>query len=216
MNNPADGLSSCKIVYETLLSLGHPSSLIKVHHVAKCASIFHASEKASMESFRATRIIVLDQGSRGNPALVSQTIDLKPVKTLIIDHHESTRLPSGALVVPGCRTIPVPTASMIAYAVCRTLLPSQDICDNCAAFAVVGIFGDLGLNGVNLNQHPWPSEFGRVVREQKKTVLRKVVGLINAPRRTELFNGECILTHLLDVPLIGCMQFSSGCLDRHP
>ena len=189
----ADGLSSGKILHATLTSLGHPPSLIKAHFLSKCASIFHISERTAMESHNATRVIILDQGSRGSPPLVSpytRTDPPLPVKVLIIDHHESTYFPSDSLIVSGCRASSVPTASMLSYAVCCPLLQDKLTRDACAAYAVLGVYGDLGTSGVKWGSGPWPGEFAEVVKREKKTVLGKVVGLVNAPRRTDTFNGE--------------------------
>jgi hypothetical protein len=188
----ADGLSSGKILHETLLHLGHPPSLIKAHFLSKCASIFHASEKENMESYQATRIIVMDQGSRGSPPLVAPSTSRdtpQPVKVLIIDHHESSHFPSNALVATGCRATPVPTSSMMTYSVCSPLIQSAPKRDMCASYAVLGVFGDLGVNSVKFGEGPWPREFEGVAKREKKSVLGKVVGLVNAPRRTDVFNG---------------------------
>ncbi|EJD07456.1 DHH phosphoesterase [Fomitiporia mediterranea MF3/22] len=179
----ADGLSSGKIMHHTLTSLGLPKDCIRVHMLAKSASVFQDSEREKMEGYGATRIIVMDQGSRGGPSLVSPvTPDGKYVSTLIIDHHESDEFPEGSLVVSACHSPPIVTSSLLTYLICLPLHPS--IRDECAVPALLGVFGDLGPNVVKWNEPPWPSHLGDVVKKVTKKALSNAVSMMNAPRRT--------------------------------
>ncbi|KAL5531570.1 hypothetical protein ACEPAG_4447 [Sanghuangporus baumii] len=179
----ADGLSSGKIMHYTLTALGLPSDRILVHMLAKSSSVFQDSEREKMEAHGATRIIVMDQGSRGGPPLVSPiTKTGDTVRTLIIDHHESDAFPEGAVAVSACRSPPIVTSSLLTYLLCLPLHPS--VRDACAVPALLGVFGDLGPSAVNWNEPPWPTHLGYVMKKVTKKALSDAVSMMNAPRRT--------------------------------
>ncbi|KAI5121861.1 hypothetical protein M0805_001069 [Coniferiporia weirii] len=178
-----DGLSSGKIMHHTLTSLGLPSSRISVHFPSKASSIFQNDEREKMEAHNATRVICMDQGSRGGAPLVSSISKSgEGVRVLIIDHHESDEFPNGALVVSACRSLPVATSSLLTYLVCLPLHAS--VREECAVPALLGVFGDLGPSAVKWGEEPWPAHLGDVVKRVTKRALSEAVSMINAPRRT--------------------------------
>ena len=188
---PADGLSSGKIMYNTLVSLGLPREKIRVHMLGKCSSIFQDDEKAGMEACNATRIIVMDQGSRGGRPLVEPHGGT--VRTLIIDHHESDEFPEGALAISACRSPPIATSSFLTYFICEPLHP--DVRQKSALFALLGVFGDLGPNEVDWNDDPWPEYLGHVAKRFTKKALTAAVSMMNAPRRTQEYAGVKVSLH---------------------
>ena len=56
----------------------------------KGENIHTAEATEALSAFKAAALIVLDQGSRGGPAI------LPGVPTLILDHHQSTEFPDEA------------------------------------------------------------------------------------------------------------------------
>ena len=177
-------------MHHTLTALDLPRDRVLVHMLAKSTSVFHDSERERMEAYGATRIIVMDQGSRGGPPLVSPTTKTgDAVRTLVIDHHESDAFPEGALAVSACRSPPIATSSLLTYLLCLPLHPS--VSDACAIPALLGVFGDLGPSAVNWNEKPWPSHLGDVVKKVTKKALTDAVSMMNAPRRTAEYQG-CI------------------------
>lgn len=190
---PADGLSSGKIMYNTLISLGHPPDRINAHMLGKCNSVFQVDERKKMEAYGATRVIVMDQGSRGGPPLVAPSSNSGlPVRTLIIDHHESVEFPEGAFVVSACRSPPISTSSLLTYLICLPLLCQCDddkLIEECAVFALLGVYGDLGPSAVTWDDAPWPAHLGNVAKKVTKKALMGAVSMMNAPRRTSEYLG---------------------------
>lgn len=180
-------------MYNTLISLGHPPDRINAHMLGKCNSVLQADERKKMEAYGATRIIVMDQGSRGGPPLVSPSSNSGlPVRTLIIDHHESVEFPEGALVVSACRSPPISTSSLLTYLVCLPLLGqcgNDNLVEECAVFALLGVYGDLGPSVVTWDDAPWPAHLGNVAKKVTKKALMGAVSMMNAPRRTAEYLG---------------------------
>lgn len=187
----ADGLSSGKIMHYTLTALGLSPELIKVHILSKASSVFQPDERLKMEAYGADRVIVMDQGSRGGPALVTRTSsnnEVEPVPTLILDHHQSDVFPESSLVVTACRSPPIATSSLLTYLVCLPL--HETIREGCAIPALLGVFGDLGPSAVKWGQGPWPAYLGDVARRETKKAISEAVSMINAPRRTAEYRGR--------------------------
>lgn len=85
----ADGLSAGTLLYKTLRLLGHPASLIKVHHLRKGSNVCNENERLALEASGAEKAVVLDQGSRAGDALLPLA---STKRVLIIDHHLSTEV----------------------------------------------------------------------------------------------------------------------------
>ncbi len=90
----ADGLSSGVIIHRTLVKLGLDPKLLDVHLVQKGSNIHEEYERKLMLEKKAKFIIVLDQGSRGGPAVV----DDPDTNVIIMDHHLSDDFPENAQV----------------------------------------------------------------------------------------------------------------------
>lgn len=157
----------------------------------KASSVFQKEEQQRMEAYGASRIIIMDQGSRGGPSLVNtKTPYGETVQTLIIDHHESDEFPDSALVVSACRSPPIATSSLLTYLVCLPLHGS--VRSRCAIPALLGVFGDLGPSAVNWNKPPWPAHLGEKVKSVSKKAIQEAVSAMNAPRRTAEYEGAPI------------------------
>jgi single-stranded DNA-specific DHH superfamily exonuclease len=78
------------LLYKTLVHLDHPPDLISVQHLDKGQNVHGQEERARMQASGAERIVILDQGSRPDKALVTPSSDHKRV--LIVDHHWSTEV----------------------------------------------------------------------------------------------------------------------------
>jgi len=125
-----------------------------------------------------SHMIVVDQGSRASPPLVETD-----TKVLIIDHHQSDSFPKRATVVNACNHHPVATSSLLTYTICSPLHP--DVMPKTAWLAVLGIFGDLGVQAMRANlAPPYPEELLLAKKIYRTTHLSNLVALINAPRRT--------------------------------
>ena len=181
-------------MHHTLVSIGLHPDKIKVHMLGKSSSVFQEDEKVKIEAHGATRIIVLDQGSRGGPSLVNTQGGR--VRILIMDHHESDEFPDEALVVSACRSPPVVTSSLLTYLVCEPLHSRTCANDVCATFALLGLFGDLGPSYVkNWDDNPWPSHLGGVMKRLTKKALSDAVSMMNAPRRMADYGGVLYFLH---------------------
>ncbi|ETN41433.1 uncharacterized protein HMPREF1541_03369 [Cyphellophora europaea CBS 101466] len=185
----ADGLSSGVVLHRTLRSLGLDEAKIDVHLVQKGRNIHHEDERQAMAQKEPSFVVVLDQGSRGGPAVV----DRAETKSLIIDHHLSDEFPEGAQVVSACHYPPVSTTSLLTYELCKTLHP--DVSTSCAYLACIGTHGDLG------NTLKWSPPFPDMT-ETFKTYTKKsvndAVSLLNAPRRTAKYDVITAWSALLE------------------
>lgn len=175
----ADGLTSGVILYRSLELLGLDPSLIDVHLFSKGRNIHEDDERNAMSAKDASYIIVLDQGSRGGPAVV----DDPATECLIIDHHLSDVFPERAKIVSACHYPPVATSSLLTYEICKPMHP--DIADKCAWLACVGTHGDLG-NTLKW-QPPFP-DMSQTFKEHTKKSINEAVSLLNAPRRTAKYD----------------------------
>ncbi|THH09729.1 hypothetical protein EW145_g1795 [Phellinidium pouzarii] len=163
----------------------------------KSSSIFQEDEREKMEAHGATRIIIMDQGSRGGPSIISAISKLGDnVHTLIIDHHESDAFPTDALVVSACHSSPVATSSLLTYLVCLPL--HESVREACAVSALLGVFGDLGPSAVKWGESPWLAHLGDVMKRVTKKALLEAVSMMNASRRTaeyQVYDAWEIILH---------------------
>ena len=101
----ADGLSAGQILRRTLLHLGAPDELLRLHLMSKGTNPASREEREKLADFDAAYIVVLDQGSRDGPGIVPageagwDNEDCH-TKTMVLDHHflEKGQGPKGALV----------------------------------------------------------------------------------------------------------------------
>lgn len=76
------------LLYRTFTHLGHPTDLIKVHHLTKGTNLHTDQERANMEAAGTDKVVVLDQGSRPGRSIVDSK-DTESKRVLIVDHHMS-------------------------------------------------------------------------------------------------------------------------------
>ncbi|KZO93868.1 DHH phosphoesterase [Calocera viscosa TUFC12733] len=189
----ADGLSSGRIIYNTLTALGHPPELISVHLLAKATPLFEDTERAALDAYGATRAIVLDQGSRAGPPILDPLGGI--VQTLILDHHQSDDFPQASKVVSACKSEPIATTSLLTYLTCLPL--HESVRGECDWVAVLGVIGDLG-GEVKWGTGPWPRHLRETERRWTKKALGDAVSMLNAPRRTVEYNVRDAWTALLN------------------
>ncbi|WVF66062.1 hypothetical protein IAT40_000800 [Kwoniella sp. CBS 6097] len=184
----ADGLSAGTLLYQTLIHMDHPPSLISVHHITKGNNVHSDYERETMHASGAEKIVVLDQGSRPGRSLAPPFDDKKSQgrRVLIVDHHMSDEWPEGSQVLTACQTPPIATAALLTYMFLRDLHPK--VYEEEAWRAVVGVIGDLGTSVPKWGTAPWPSELGGVFRKLGSKSFSEAVSGINAPRRTAEYN----------------------------
>lgn len=184
----ADGLCGGLIIYHTLVFLGLSPALLSVHFVSKGSNIHDIEERAKIEESGVKYIIIVDQGSRGGPAIA------EGVKTLLVDHHWSKEFPENTLVLSAAHHPPIATSSTLAYVLCLPLVldssPSPACPDGPATLpvmsdvkikldylCVIGTMGDLGTS------FRWEAPFPDMkdcLRKWTKKVLGEAVSLVNA------------------------------------
>ncbi|KAF2209654.1 hypothetical protein CERZMDRAFT_46559 [Cercospora zeae-maydis SCOH1-5] len=178
----ADGLSAGAILRHTLLLLGVSPDRIFAHFLLKGNSVHSDVERQRIAALNPAYVFVLDQGSQAGPPLV----DL-PHTGLVIDHHFATPsdFPEGCSYVTACQSPPVATSSLLTYHICEAL--HAEVASTCDWLCVVGTHGDLG-NKLQWGE-PFPDMSG-TLKKYKKKVLKNVVTLVNAPRRTATFDVQ--------------------------
>ncbi|WRT63865.1 uncharacterized protein IL334_000790 [Kwoniella shivajii] len=182
----ADGLSAGTILYQTLIHMNHPPSLISVHHLTKGNNVHSDFERNLMDSSGAEKVVVLDQGSRPGRSIVPPLPNQKGKRVLVVDHHMSDEWPEGSQVLTACRSSPIATAALLTYLLLRDLHPK--VHEEEAWRAVVGVIGDLGTSVPKWGTGPWPSELGSVFKKLGSKSFSEAVSGVNAPRRTAEYN----------------------------
>jgi hypothetical protein len=184
-----DGLTSGVILYRTLVLLGLDPELIDVHLVQKGTSISDESERERIAFKQPEWVFVLDQGSRNSPPIIDT-----PHKALVIDHHfaQADDHPKGAAFINACNYPPVATSSLLTYTICSTLHP--EVPTQCDWLCIMGTHGDLG-NTLKW-EPPFPDMKDTLKRYTKKAI-NDAVGLINAPRRTSIYDVKSAWDALL-------------------
>ncbi|TFK46470.1 DHH phosphoesterase [Heliocybe sulcata] len=180
----ADGLSGGCIIWRTLLLLGLEKKHLRVHFVAKGSNVHDPEEKLRMKAYNAKYAIIVDQGSQEGPPLVPGNDTDEAVKTLLIDHHESDEFLEDALVLSACKHKPVATSAMLAYELCLPL--HKEVADQCDYLCAIGTVGDLAAS---LWEPPF-SDMELCFKRYTKKSINDAVSLVNAPRRTALFDVE--------------------------
>lgn len=120
-----------------------------------------------------SHIVILDQGSRGSPPLVSNA------EVLIIDHHVASQFPQDAIICSACNHLPVATTSLLTFVVVEPFLKDADpdTRAECEWLAVLGVKGDLG-------DWKWDSPFPAALHDKvnklyTKKALSEAVSLLN-------------------------------------
>jgi hypothetical protein len=160
--------------------LGLDPDLISAHLVQKGGNIFDESERKAMAAYKPAYIFVLDQGSRRSPPVINA-----PHKALVIDHHWALDddFPKDADHVSACHSPPVATSSLLTYHICSPL--HEEVTRTCDWLCVMGTHGDLG------NALKWEPPFPDMTATFKtytKKALNEAVSLLNAPRRTSIYD----------------------------
>lgn len=174
----ADGLSAGVILYRTLVALGMKEDQLKVHLLSKGTSLRSESEADQIQKLEPSFVIVLDQGSFDGPEIVPG------IPTLIIDHHYSFEFPDKAIVCTAAYSPPIATSALLTYHICEALHP--DLKTKIDYLGVIGTVGDLSATVKWVE--PFPPYLGEVMRDKGKKNVSDAVGLLNAPRRSSIYN----------------------------
>ena len=124
-------------------------------------------------------LVVLDMGSRADPILPG-------VPTLLVDHHQSTEYPEGALVLSSYGHEPIAPTSLLTYALVSPLVIPGPL----EWLAVLGTVADLGTDA------SLPSLKDALRRAGRKAVT-EAVALLNAARRSSHFAASLALEVLM-------------------
>lgn len=176
----ADGLSAGAIMLRTLVALGANEDMISVHLLSKGTGIHSDEETSKIKLLEPGFIIILDQGSRKGPAI------LQGVPTLIIDHHYSFEFPEEAVICTAAYSPPIATSALLTYCICEPL--AEELKEKINYLAVIGTVGDLSATVKWIE--PFPPYLGQVMKEQGKKNIADAVGLLNAPRRSYIYNTD--------------------------
>jgi hypothetical protein len=124
-------------------------------------------------------LVVLDMGSRADPILPG-------VPTLLVDHHQSTEYPEGAMVLSSYGHEPIAPTSLLTYALVSPLVIPGPL----EWLAVLGTVADLGTAAA------LPSLKDALRRAGRKAVT-EAVALLNAARRSSHFAASLALEVLM-------------------
>ncbi|GAW10804.1 hypothetical protein ANO14919_001390 [Xylariales sp. No.14919] len=176
----ADGLTSGAILKKTLILLGLDPGLISAHLVQKGNNIHDESERNAMAAHDPAFIFVVDQGASKSPPVIDA-----PHRALVIDHHLALDddFPEGSEHVTACNSPPVATSSLLTYHICSSL--HEEVAATCDWLCVMGTHGDLG-NALRW-EPPFP-DMKATFKAYTKKALNEAVSLINAPRRTPMYD----------------------------
>jgi single-stranded-DNA-specific exonuclease len=183
----ADGLSALAILVRALERAGRRTAIRIVGRGENPWSDEMAAELADADT---GTLVVTDLGVRGGV--------LKPgTPTAIIDHHQPTGMPEGAVVISGNGLDPEPTSALLAYWCAGALGPADDL----VWLAAIGLIGDMAEGA------GWP-ELAEAQSRFGKTALRDAVSLLNAPRRAAAADAGPSLALLLKAN--GPKEITSG------
>jgi single-stranded DNA-specific DHH superfamily exonuclease len=158
-----DGLTAAVLVQRALGRLG--ASAVTVIPVRKGEHVHAEPMRERLWAARPDALVVVDAGSRAGAILPR-------VPTLVIDHHQPSGGPDGALLVSAYGHEPVASTSVLAYELARGLVDVADL----DWLALLGAVADLGT------ELPFPA-MAAALRRHRRTAVTGAVALLNAARR---------------------------------
>lgn len=174
----ADGLCSAAIMYRTLLEIG--DELAFPEFMTKTENLYSESLNDRILARGATRLIVMDTGSRPRPIIHG-------LPTMVIDHHKPEGRPPVEVFATSFGLDPPSSASLITYQICKEF----SRVGNLGWLAAVGTAGDLGI-GADL-------EILRDARERYTArAIKETVTLINAARRAPAHDVPAAFNALIE------------------
>jgi single-stranded-DNA-specific exonuclease len=177
MDKDVDGLSAGILVARALARLGKPAPLL--FPAGKGEHIHTPAMRERIADVSPALLVVTDMGARTGAILPA-------VPTVIIDHHQPSGTPPGALLVTGFGHEPVAPTSLLAYHLVRRLAPVEDL----EWLALLGLVADLGVDA------PFADLPAALKRHGRKDVT-EAVALLNASRRAPGDPGRRALGVLL-------------------
>ena len=159
----ADGLTSAALLVRAwgLWRNARP----EVRIVGRGENVWDAEFAHSLEGVELDGLVFADLGMR-------ETAPRPEVPLCIIDHHVSTGVPNGAVVIHGEGMEPTPSTALLAYYCAKGLVGER--AEEWLWLAAMGLVGDMA------------EDFAEVEAAKKAygiTNIRKAVSLVNAPRR---------------------------------
>ncbi len=171
-----DGLCSGVLVVRALERLGARPVIALP---GKGEHVHTPSMQARIAALQGDALIVLDMGSRAGPIVAG-------LPTIVVDHHDATHKPDGALYVSGAGGEPVAPTGLMVY----VLLASMVDLDDVAWLALLATQGDLG------ERHPFTEQLAPIAAGVKKTHCKEAIALLNAARRSANYRADLAL-HVL-------------------
>ncbi|MDQ2731865.1 MAG: phosphoesterase, partial [Armatimonadota bacterium] len=133
-----------------------------------------------VDRLKPARLFVMDLGSNPEPVLPG-------VPTCFIDHHRPGGVGEGDTLISAYTWNPIPNTSMILWDLCSPLADISDL----DWVAAIGAISDLGDNA--------PFDLVRAAkRKYTAKYLKEVTTLINAARRSSLYDPEAAARALLN------------------
>jgi single-stranded-DNA-specific exonuclease len=183
-HSDVDGLTATVIVTRAFESLGRS---VSPYITRKGENAWSASVLEHVAAQRPDALAVVDLGSRSDPLAPN-------VPAVLIDHHKSTGVPQGAMLISGYGSEPTPSSGLLAYW-CAEAVGAGGGCGWLAAASVLADYGDAGAF----------AETKEAARSIGTTVLRRVTTLLNAPRRTASGDANPVLRMLLGCSTPSCV-----------
>lgn len=159
-----DGLSAAVLVERAFRRLQQENVLMLP--AGKGENVYSTGMRDRIGDSKATSLIVLDMGSRGEPILPR-------VPTLVIDHHQLEGVSPGAVVVSSYGHDPIAPTSLLTYILLRPLV---DLVEQ-EWLAWLGVVADLGVNA------PFP-ETKATLKKYGRRNITEAVSLLNAAKRS--------------------------------
>ena len=175
-HSDVDGLAATVIVTRAFEYLGYP---VSPYVTRKGENAWSPSVLERVTALAPDALAVVDLGSRSDTLAPN-------VPAVLIDHHQPTGVPEGAVLITGYGSDPTPSSGLLAYW-CAKAVGAGDGSGWLAAASMLADYGNTGAF----------EETQDATRTAGATVLRRVTTLLNAPRRTASGDANPVLQMLL-------------------
>lgn len=160
-----DGLSAAVVLRRCLLRLDARD--VTVLPARKGEHVHTDAMRARIRELAPRALAVVDMGSRAGAIIPA-------LPTLVVDHHQPSGVPDGALLVSAYGHEPVASTSLLAY---ELAAPLADIAE-LDWLALLGTVADLGADA------PFPA-MKAALRRHGRAHVTEAVALLNAARRAQ-------------------------------
>jgi single-stranded-DNA-specific exonuclease len=174
-DSDVDGLCAAVLFERALARRGGASSVLVA---GRGEHVHTGSMRARIVAAAPAALVVCDMGSR--PGAI-----VPGLPTLLVDHHQPSGFPDGAVVVSAAGHEPVAPTGLLAFELVRSWADVEDL----DWLAVLATHGDLGSGS------PF-TEMNARSRRYRRAHVAEAVALLNAARRAGTFRGEVALAAL--------------------